>query len=74
MWIGTDNGVARRLRDDTAGEGRWRYYAGKRWLPSARVSAIVPLRRTRAVLVVCDGGVAVLEAQARLSAEQGEAA
>ena len=65
VWLGTSHGVARRLGGDEGGDegGGWRYYAGRRWLPSDRVTAVAPLR-AGAILAVSDGGVAVLEAQA----------
>ncbi len=42
LWCATARGVLRRLSAARreAGEPRWRYYAGKRWLPDDRVTGL----------------------------------
>jgi hypothetical protein len=41
-WHGTDRGLLRRSSalERAAGEPAWRYYAGRRWLPDDRVTAL----------------------------------
>jgi len=54
-WVGSDAGLL-LLRD-----GRWKYFASRRWLPSDRVNAILPVGEGE-VWVATDAGLSHLEA------------
>ena len=51
LWVGTDHGAA-LLKDSV-----WKYYAGKRWLPDDRVTAILPCD-DGSVWIATQGGLA----------------
>lgn len=67
VWLGTSNGIARRFRSPSRGDGStaatWRYYAGRRWMPGQLVTAVVSMGHGH-VLVLTDAGAAVLHAEA----------
>jgi len=51
LWVGNEHGAARLY------EGRWRYYAGRRWLPDDEVREIT-LEADNQVRIATRGGVA----------------
>ena len=55
-WIGTDMGLI------LLKEGRWKYFASKRWLPSDRITDILPVKEGE-VWVSTDEGISHLSAK-----------